>query len=175
MPASRTSTLTARGLVVALLLMGGAACGGGDDGATAKLAAQTAADKAATEKIQAQADADKAAAERAAADKVAVEKAAATDAVAPAAAPAQAAVDEVNFAMPDMRGQNLQVAQDKVQTLGVFLSVSHDVLASRMQVVDSNWQICTQTPAPGARIKGAAADWEGKIDFGAVKLTESCP
>jgi hypothetical protein len=188
MQKSRIATLTARGLVAVVLIAGAGACGGGsDDAGTAKLAAQAAADKAATEKIKAQAEADKAAADRVAAekkaatDKAAADKAAADAAAAvvdaPAAAPvaAAAAADEVNFAMPDMRGQNLQVAQDKVQALGVFFSVSHDVIASRMQMLDSNWKICTQTPTPGTRIKGAAADWEGKIDFGAVKLTESCP
>lgn len=83
--------------------------------------------------------------------------------------------DAVDFAMPNFVGMNLQDAQDKVQTLGIFYSISHDLLGSRHQIIDSNWQVCTQSPARGTRIKGSAADYEGRFDFGSVKLTESCP
>lgn len=81
----------------------------------------------------------------------------------------------VDFAMPNFKGKNLQDAQDAVQALGVFYSISHDLRGSRSQVLDSNWQVCTQTPAAGTRVQGLAADHEGKIDFGVVKLTETCP
>lgn len=84
-------------------------------------------------------------------------------------------VATVDFAMPNFVGANLQDAQNEVQELGVFFSVSHDLLGTRSQVLDSNWQVCDQTPAVGARIRGAAADYEGEIDFGVVKLTEACP
>lgn len=77
--------------------------------------------------------------------------------------------------MPSFVGMNLQDAQDKVQTFGIFFATSHDLLGSRRQVIDSNWQVCTQSPAAGTRIKGRASDFEGKFDFGAVKLTENCP
>lgn len=86
-------------------------------------------------------------------------------------APAEA----LSFTMPDFRGVNLQDAQDQVQELGVFFSRSHDLLGTRSQVLDGNWQVCGQTPAAGTRIAGPAEDWEGKIDFGAVKLNERCP
>jgi hypothetical protein len=86
-----------------------------------------------------------------------------------------AAEATVNFLMPNFVGMNLQDAQNKVQTYGIFFSRSHDLLGSRSQIIDSNWKVCTQTPAKGTRIKGKAADYEGKFDFGAVKLTESCP
>jgi hypothetical protein len=96
--------------------------------------------------------------------------------VATTAAPvAPAAEPTVDFVMPNFTGVNLQDAQNKVQELGVFFSVSHDLRGSRNQVIDSNWQVCDQTPAAGKRIKGKAADYEGKIDFGVVKLTEACP
>jgi hypothetical protein len=81
----------------------------------------------------------------------------------------------VDFMMPDFRGMNLQDAQNKVQELGIFYSRSHDLRGSRLQVSDSNWQVCTQEPSMGTQIKGKAADYEGKIDFGVVKLTETCP
>lgn len=95
----------------------------------------------------------------------AAEPAVEADAVAPA----------VNFVMPSYIGENLQDAQNDVQTQGIFYSRSHDLLGSRFQVIDSNWQVCSQTPAAGKRLRGAAGDFEGAIDFGVVKLTESCP
>ena len=103
-----------------------------------------------------------------------VTEVAATPSQAAAAAPAPAA-DKVNFSMPNFVGMNLQDAQNKVQTLGIFYSVSHDMLGSRNQIIDSNWKVCNQTPAAGTRIQGAASDFEGKFDFGSVKLTETCP
>lgn len=102
-------------------------------------------------------------------------------AAAPVTAPTPATVEPsplpalVDFAMPNLAGSNLQDAQNEIQKLGVFLSVSHDLLGSRSQVLDSNWQVCDQTPAPGTPISGPAADYEGEFDLGAVKLTESCP
>lgn len=86
-----------------------------------------------------------------------------------------AASDQVDFVMPSFINVNLQEAQDNVQTLGIFFSVSHDLLGARSQFIDSNWKVCTQTPAAGTPIKGSAADYEGKFDFGAVKMSESCP
>lgn len=81
----------------------------------------------------------------------------------------------VDFAMPDLVGANLQDAQNAVQRLGIFFSVSHDLLGTRNQVLDSNWKVCSQTPAPGTRIAGETSAFEGTFDFGVVKLTEDCP
>ncbi len=78
----------------------------------------------------------------------------------------------VDFVMPDLGGSDLQSAQDAVQELGVFYSVSHDLLGSRNQVIDSNWIVCDQSVAPGERVTG---DAEGQLDFGVVKREESCP
>ena len=77
--------------------------------------------------------------------------------------------------MPSFIGSNLQTAQNKVQDLGVFYSKSHDVRGDRFQVLDSNWQVCTQNIKAGKRVSGSADQLEGKIDFGVVKLTERCP
>lgn len=136
-----------------------------------RVAAEAAAQKAAADR--AAAEKEKAAADKAAADQLAAEKATVDSAA--SGKPAQEATDTVDFTMPNLVGRNLQVAQDEIQRRGIFFSVSHDVLAARMQVVDSNWMVCSQTPKAGKSIKGAAADWEGKIDFGVVKLTETCP
>lgn len=78
----------------------------------------------------------------------------------------------VDFAMPDLVGSDLQSAQNAVQDLGVFYSVSHDLLGSRNQVIDSNWIVCTQNVAPGQRVTGEV---EGQLDFGVVKREETCP
>ena len=89
--------------------------------------------------------------------------------VSAAPSPAAAVVD---FAMPDMVGANLQVAQNTMQDNGVFWSVSHDLLGIREQVVDGNWQVCDQNVPAGQRVTGQV---EGAIDFGVVKLEERCP
>ncbi len=39
-----------------------------------------------------------------------------------------------------------------------------------MQVVDSNWQVCTQAPAPGSTMVP-----ETLVTLSSVKLGESCP
>ena len=89
------------------------------------------------------------------------------------AATASTAADAgVSFAMPDAVGMDLQSAQDLVQTNGVFLSVSHDLLGSRNQLIDSNWVVCTQNIPAGQQVTGEV---EGEIDFGVVKREESCP
>lgn len=82
--------------------------------------------------------------------------------------------DTVDFKMPNFVGMVLQDAQDEVQTYGIFFSTSHDVKTSRSQFFDSNWRVCNQTPKAGTRIKGEAVDFEGKFDFGTVKLSENC-
>lgn len=77
--------------------------------------------------------------------------AAATQTPAPTEPPAT-----VDFVMPDLIGANLQDAQNAIQGLGVFYPVSHDMLGSRNQMTDSNWQVCEQEPAPGTQMRGPA-------------------
>ncbi len=74
--------------------------------------------------------------------------------------------------MPDLVGTDLQSAQNAVQEFGVLYSVSHDLLGSRNQVIDSGWVVCDQSVAAGQRVTG---DVEGQLDFGVVKRAESCP
>ncbi|WP_420717851.1 hypothetical protein [Streptomyces antarcticus] len=83
---------------------------------------------------------------------------------APPPAPATAAV-------PSFVGMVLQSAQDGAQAAGFFLLTSHDALGkNRLQVLDRNWRVCTQTPAPGTK-----TGTDTKLDFGTVKLEERCP
>ncbi|MFD9032251.1 hypothetical protein ACFVZW_14050 [Streptomyces sp. NPDC059567] len=72
--------------------------------------------------------------------------------------------------LPDFVGKGLQYAQDEAQSLGFYRLRSHDSLGrGRNQAFDRNWKICSQTPAPGTHKTDVT------IDFGAVKLEESCP
>jgi hypothetical protein len=73
--------------------------------------------------------------------------------------------------VPDFVGMGLQEAQDAAQAAGFFLLKSHDNTgAGRLQILDRNWKVCDQNHAAG---KTAPADTE--LDFGTVKLNETCP
>jgi hypothetical protein len=76
--------------------------------------------------------------------------------------------------MPDLRGKDLQTAQDTIQSIthdGIWFTDSHDVSGqNRMQLLDRNWNVCSQNVPPGAKITP-----DSNIDFGVVKLGESCP
>ena len=92
----------------------------------------------------------------------------------PAVDPAPPAAASVSsWTMPDLVGANLQDAQNAIQSLTDFeiaVTTSHDESgAGRQQVVDRNWKVCSQNVAPGEKITKSS-----RIDFGAVKLEESC-
>ncbi len=85
-------------------------------------------------------------------------------------APAQSST---SFTMPNEIGHGLQDAQDDLQRVSgnpVYYSRSHDLLGNRHQILDRDWQVCTQSIA-----KGATVSKSDTIDFGVVKLSESCP
>ncbi|MGY3334091.1 type IV secretory pathway VirB10-like protein [Streptomyces filamentosus] len=72
--------------------------------------------------------------------------------------------------LPSFVGMGLQSAQDKAQELGYYYLTSHDALGrSRNQISDRNWKVCSQSPRPGSHPDTT------KIDFGTVKLEETCP
>jgi len=74
-------------------------------------------------------------------------------------------------AVPNFIGMGLQSAQDAAQKAGFYVLKSHDSLGrDRMQALDRNWKVCTQSVAVG---KTVSTDTE--LDFGAVKLDETCP
>lgn len=96
----------------------------------------------------------------------------ADDEVASSAPPAEAptAAPET-FAMPDVVGINLQEAQDSLQSLGSYFMDQEDASGEgRVQLVDSNWTVCTQEPAPGTEVP-----IEATVMLAAVKDDESCP
>ncbi|MFE7184666.1 PASTA domain-containing protein [Streptomyces erythrochromogenes] len=89
-----------------------------------------------------------------------------------APAPASSAPAAAKTAtLPNMVGKGLQAAQDEAQAAGFAILKSHDALGrDRLQALDRNWKVCSQTPAAGANV-----DTGTTVDFGAVKLEESCP
>ncbi|WP_327685448.1 PASTA domain-containing protein [Streptomyces sp. NBC_00467] len=95
-----------------------------------------------------------------------------TTAPKPAVAPpdGKAPADE-RAAVLDFVGMGLQEAQDSAQAEGFFFLTSHDSTgAGRMQVFDRNWKVCSQSVAAGRTV-----DVGTELDFGTVKLSESCP
>lgn len=84
------------------------------------------------------------------------------------------AADDGSFIMPNEVGKDLQSAQDDIQRVSndpVFFSHSKDATGQdRFQVIDSNWQVCSQNVAPGTRVP-----FDAHIVFNVVKLNESCP
>jgi hypothetical protein len=81
---------------------------------------------------------------------------------------------EQQWPMPNLVGSVLQDAQDQIQQLtggAILYTGSHDLTGEkRNQVLDANWQVCTQDVAAGAPLTSAS-----RIDFGVVKIDESCP
>lgn len=82
----------------------------------------------------------------------------------------QAGNGSVDTKLPNLVGRGLQYAQDAAQDAGFYLLTSHDALGrGRHQFLDRDWKVCFQSPAPGT-VPTATT-----IDFGAVKLEETCP
>jgi hypothetical protein len=79
-----------------------------------------------------------------------------------------------SWPMPDLRGMNLQDAQDRIQAVAqdpFFITTSHDLRENRHQIIDENWQVCTQSVRPGARFTA-----NNPPDFGVVRIdVETCP
>lgn len=83
------------------------------------------------------------------------------------------AQSSTSFTMPSEVGQGLQDAQDDLQRVSgnpVYYSKSHDLLGSRHQILDRDWQVCSQNLAAGATVTESET-----VDFGVVKTNESCP
>jgi beta-lactam-binding protein with PASTA domain len=73
--------------------------------------------------------------------------------------------------MPPLVGRNLQVAQDRLQASGSYLVDQQDATGlGRLQLLDSNWTVCSQQPKPGAKVKV-----EDMVTLAALKIGESCP
>jgi hypothetical protein len=76
--------------------------------------------------------------------------------------------------MPNLIGMDLKRAHDAIRSLtqsAVYYTDSTDLTGQdRMQVSDRHWKVCTSTPLPGTTF---ATNTE--IDFGVVRIEETCP
>ncbi|MFG2475093.1 hypothetical protein [Streptomyces fagopyri] len=73
--------------------------------------------------------------------------------------------------VPDFVGMGLQSAQDEAQKQGFRSLKSHDSLGrDRHQILDRDWKVCTQNVRAGT-----TANTDTALDFGSVKLAETCP
>ncbi|MFI9256065.1 PASTA domain-containing protein [Streptomyces sp. NPDC053069] len=78
---------------------------------------------------------------------------------------------EKKVTVPNFVGMGLQSAQDKAQAASFYSLKSHDALGrARMQILDRDWKVCSQNVKAGTVVVTST-----QLDFGAVKLTESCP
>jgi hypothetical protein len=74
------------------------------------------------------------------------------------------------FRVPRLVGRNLQLAQDILQARGSYLLDQQDASGlGRLQLLDSNWVVCKQRPAPGVRVPV-----DRMVRLSAVKYGESC-
>lgn len=77
------------------------------------------------------------------------------------------AVEEAGTTMPDFKGRSVKVAREALDS-GTSITVTDASGEGRMILVESNWQVCTQNPAPGAPLDGRP------VTFTAVKFDETC-
>ncbi|MGW7569088.1 PASTA domain-containing protein [Streptomyces tendae] len=70
--------------------------------------------------------------------------------------------------MPDFNGKSVKAARGALDS-GVSITVNDASADDRMVLMESNWQVCTQSPAPGTALNGQP------VEFTAVKFGESCP
>ncbi|MFM9635964.1 hypothetical protein [Streptomyces turgidiscabies] len=80
----------------------------------------------------------------------------------------QGAPAAANGTMPDFGGKAVKVARSSLDS-GTSITVTDATGDGRMILVESNWQVCTQDLAPGAKLTGQP------VEFTAVKFDESCP
>lgn len=84
---------------------------------------------------------------------------------------APSGVRAATIVVPNMVGEDLQLAQDTMQARGLYALRSHDATGQdRRQVLDRNWTVCTQNPQAGSMV-----DPLHVIDFGVVRDEERCP
>ncbi|MFC8532675.1 hypothetical protein ACFUJY_01760 [Streptomyces sp. NPDC057249] len=69
--------------------------------------------------------------------------------------------------MPDLAGTSVNTARDAFDS-GTSFTVK-DAAEGRMVLLESNWKVCTQVPAPGTKLNGQP------VEITAVKFEEKCP
>ncbi|WP_328223648.1 MULTISPECIES: hypothetical protein [unclassified Streptomyces] len=80
----------------------------------------------------------------------------------------QSAPSAASGTMPDLKGKSVKAARSALDS-GTSITVTDASGDGRFVLVESNWQVCTQTPEAGAKSDGPS------VEFTAVKFDESCP
>ncbi|MEU3251700.1 PASTA domain-containing protein [Streptomyces sp. NPDC006997] len=71
--------------------------------------------------------------------------------------------------LPNLVGKDLQAAQDEAQAAGFYVLDDQDASGqNRLQILDRNWTVCNQDPAPGTH------PTDTLVTLFAVKDDESC-
>ncbi|MFE7563632.1 hypothetical protein [Kitasatospora sp. NPDC057500] len=70
--------------------------------------------------------------------------------------------------MPDLKGKAVSTAHDSLDR-STSITAEDATAQNRIIVVQSNWQVCSQDPAPGAPLNGRP------VTLKAVKFGETCP
>ncbi|MFE5887822.1 PASTA domain-containing protein [Streptomyces sp. NPDC056462] len=70
--------------------------------------------------------------------------------------------------MPDFKGKSVKAARAALES-GTSITVDDASGDDRWVLVESNWQVCTQSPDAGSALNGRP------VTFTAVKFDESCP
>jgi hypothetical protein len=70
--------------------------------------------------------------------------------------------------MPDFHGRSVKAARQALDS-GTSITVKDVSGEGRFILIESNWQVCTQQPAAGAKLNGQP------VTLNAVKYGESCP
>ncbi len=101
---------------------------------------------------------------------VASRPAPAASAATPTTAPSPPAVTQV-FIVPDLVGDPLAAARDTLQSLGSYSLDPQDASGrGRVVIVDSTWQVCTQSPLPGEVVEARTV-----VILTSVAAGEACP
>ncbi|GJF32871.1 hypothetical protein KNE206_55710 [Kitasatospora sp. NE20-6] len=78
-----------------------------------------------------------------------------------------ASTPKAGSTLPDFKGKSAAAARDALDR-STSWSVK-DLQEGRMVLLESNWQVCTQDPAPGTALNGQP------VSLGVVKFEEKCP
>ncbi|MEU0788354.1 PASTA domain-containing protein [Streptomyces sp. NPDC006173] len=70
--------------------------------------------------------------------------------------------------MPNFKGKSVKAARGALDS-GTSITVKDASGQDRIIFLESNWQVCSQTPAAGSKITGQP------VEFIAVKFGENCP
>jgi beta-lactam-binding protein with PASTA domain len=80
----------------------------------------------------------------------------------------QSAPSKAGGTMPNFAGKSVKAARSALDS-STSITVKDASGEDRFVLLESNWQVCGQTPRPGAKLNGQP------VEFKAVKFEENCP